>query len=77
LHRHSATRTRIAVTRNDPEEITLSLFLVHRFDSEMRAALTCFDTSRRPTALAAPQAPTLRREQRASGLAHTNNWFGR
>ena len=44
LHRHATTRTRIAVTRNDPEEITLSLFLVHRFDSEMRAALTCLNT---------------------------------
>jgi len=31
----------------------------------MRAALTCLDTSRRPTAFAAPQSPTLRREQRA------------
>jgi hypothetical protein len=26
LHRHAATRTRIALTRNDPDEITLSLF---------------------------------------------------
>jgi hypothetical protein len=26
LHRHAAARARIAVTRNDPDEITLSLF---------------------------------------------------
>jgi hypothetical protein len=29
LHRHAATRARIAVTRNDPGEMTLSLFLAH------------------------------------------------
>ena len=29
LHRHAATRTRIAVPRNDPDEMTLSLFLAH------------------------------------------------
>jgi hypothetical protein len=27
LHRHAATRTGIAVARNDPDEMTLSLFL--------------------------------------------------
>ena len=29
LHRHAATRAKIAVPRNDPDEITLSLFLAH------------------------------------------------
>ena len=27
LHRHAAARARIAVPRNDPDEMTLSLFL--------------------------------------------------
>jgi hypothetical protein len=31
----------------------------------LRAARTCLDTLRRPTAFAAPSSPTLRREQRA------------
>ena len=31
---------------------------------KMRAALACLDTLRRPTTFAAPQSPTLRREQR-------------
>ena len=29
LHRHATTRAKIAVPRNDPDEITLSLFLAH------------------------------------------------
>ena len=29
LHRHAAAWARIAPTRNDPDEITLSLFLIH------------------------------------------------
>jgi hypothetical protein len=29
LHRHAAAWTRIAVTRNDPDEITLAFFLAH------------------------------------------------
>jgi hypothetical protein len=29
LHRHAAAWARIALTRNDPDEITLSLFLSH------------------------------------------------
>jgi hypothetical protein len=29
LHRHAAAWARIAVARNDPDEITLSLFLAH------------------------------------------------
>ena len=29
LHRHAATRAKIPVPRNDPDEITLSLFLAH------------------------------------------------
>jgi hypothetical protein len=44
LHRHAATRAKIAVPRNDPDEITLSLFLAHVLALKKIAMSTTADT---------------------------------